>query len=406
MRITLLGAVLIALSVICFVWSLARGSEILFTIAGICLAVLLNDFWYLSAVDAESINLVRRVECRYVRELEVFNVVVEVENRSSLSIPRVEVIDILPPTIEALERGPAVSIRLPKGYRAVSMYRARALSPGEHVLKDMTVCIYGAALTMCRCFSRSSEARIVAVPLSVDLSVEVRSVSKLVGMVKGLSSYGMYDIEGFRNYEPGDDPRKIVWRVLARERRMVVRVDRGESVAKVLLVTVVKRYAWIVGVRANTLAHRVLRLAHSVVEALSVPGVSLDLALLVSGAPKIVEGVSLDREKLYRCYSWVSYLEGFRGSATQLLEYLRLRGLSPETYDYVILVTDLYTLANEVDYFLELLSRFRRGVVVVVSASDSVEVDHVSLVRYCGRLLEKLGLGFEVVDKGLEVALG
>jgi len=402
LRLTIVGASLIAISVTCFAYSIAMESAPLLIVASICLALVLNDLWYLSSIDAEGIVVRRRIDRLFVRELELFDVVVEVENRCQYSIPRLEVRDLLPPTIEPLSGPPTVSIRLPRGYRVVSSYRARALCPGEHVLKKTVVCVYGISSTMCRCFARSIESRIVAIPLSVGVELEIRSMSKLVGLVRGFSSYGLYDVEGFRSYEYGDDPRKIVWKVFARERRLVIRVDRGESTARIMLVVLLRRYSWIVGEKLNTLAHRLLRLAQSVAERFAMPGVSLDLALLTSEAPRIATGVALDVENLYRLYSWVAYLNGFRDSVTRLLDYMRLRGLDPEHYDYLVLVTDLYTLANEITSFLEVLSRFRRGIVLAV-IEKGMDLDNVSIASFCSRLIERVGFELEIVSEGLEV---
>ncbi|NPA96257.1 MAG: DUF58 domain-containing protein [Crenarchaeota archaeon] len=401
MRITIVGASAIAVSIVSLLYAIARSSAVAAAVAIAILSIVVYDYYSAKSISGKIVGVRRILGSEYVSELGLLDVAIEVENRLGRYIPLVEVEDILPPMIEPASRS-RFSISLPPGYVAKVRYSAKVKVPGEHCLDLVSVCVYSPFLMFVNCFDSRQRSYLVAVPLSPKISFSIRSLSRLVGLVRGLSMHGLYDLESFRDYVHGDDVRKVVWKVLARDRRLVVRVDRGESTARIAVILLLRRYAWVVGEPPNTLAQRVLRAFQSVIDTLSLPGVELDAYFLTSGVPRFVKSVRRGDPRMHSSYSWVSYLSGFSKSVSELLDLCSSLGIDLERYDFAILVTDLYTLARELDEVVKTLARTRRGL-VIAALDSSVDVDHVALASRCSRRLDAINYDLALVSRELEV---
>ncbi len=402
MRLTVIGVVAIASSVISFLYSLTYLNPSLMALSLVIASMVIHDYYYARSANVEGLEVRRSLGSRYVRELEVFNVEVSIVNRSERSFTLVEVEDCIPMGIEVVEGRRKFSIPLPRGFEARVVYKALAKYPGEQVFEYMKLCVYSPMMMFHTCFDVDERSYLIVIPLSLDIEYRARSFSRITGLIRGLSAHGLYDLEGFRDYVYGDDVRKVLWRVLAKEGRLMVRIDRGEAIAKIGVALVLRRYTWIVGKGINTLAHQLLRAFESMIEALSMPGVIVDAFLLSSETPRVILGVSEDLEKLYRGYSWISYLSGFVGDPKELVKVCGIVGIDLSKYDFFIVVTDLYTLTKELSSFVELLSRVKRGLVLALRFAG-LGLDDAWLASWCSKHLELVEAELEVPIEGFEV---
>ena len=403
MRLTVVGASAIAVSVAALLYALAKSNYVVASASIAIISLVVYDYYFAKSLSSECVEVKRILSTAYAKELENVEVTIEVVNRRRRYLPLVEIEDLLPPMLEAVSRN-RFTIALPSGYVARVRYWMRAKVPGEHCLESIAVCLYSPLMMFVNCFEVKNRSYLVATPLAPKLEVCARTFSRLAGLVRGLSMQGLYDLESFREYSYGDDVRKIVWKVLARDRRLVVRVDRGESTARVAAIVLLRKYAWVVGTEPNTLAQRVLRAFQAAIEALSMPGVEIDAFFLTSSVPRLVKSVRKGDARLASSYSWVSYLSGFARPISELLNLCSSLGVDLSSYDYVILVTDLYTLAYEIESVVSVLARTRRGI-VLAAIDESLDVDHVALAAACSRELDVVNYELSVASRELEVMI-
>ncbi|MDW8010725.1 MAG: DUF58 domain-containing protein, partial [Sulfolobales archaeon] len=300
-------------------------------------------------------------ECaRVVTELEELEVSVRIENPSSRGIPLVEVVDELPEYLTA-RREPAAAATLPPGSSAVFSYRARPLLPGRYTLSNLEVRTYGPLGFFTTQRTVSIPTVVTVLPYYGGIRISLKSVEKLWGLVvRGRATGGMYDIADFREYSPGDDYRKIVWKALARTGRLYVREDFGEVRARVLLMLDVRSWDWNLGAPPNTLASVELRTLRSLLHSLARSGTQVDLAVCCSATTKVVRSAAEDVEKaLVEVFSYVTprcYCSTHIGVFTEAPTYL---GRSFSEYSAVLLVTSPISLAVESSArFLELVKAF------------------------------------------------
>jgi len=73
-----------------------------------------------------------------------------------------------------------------------------------------------------------NEADLRELALRYRISPEVRSAAGIVGLKQGRESGASVEIQDYRDYVPGDDPRRIDWLAYGRTDRLVVRLFREE----------------------------------------------------------------------------------------------------------------------------------------------------------------------------------
>lgn len=370
--------------------------------------VVYYDYLRLAEIESISAKLSATREApRIVSELEDVEIRVLVGNPSSRDVPLAEVVDLLPATL-APRRRPEASMVLPGGSTAVFAYSVRPLLPGSHTLRSLEVRIYGPlGFFMARSVVPSATT-ITVLPHYSGARVPLRSVERIWGLlIRGRSTGGMYDLADLREYVPGDDYRKIVWKAYARTGRVYIREDFGEVAARVLVMLDVRAWDWNLGEPPNTLASVELRTLRSVVHELARYGVPLDLAVCCGSAVKVVRGVTEDVARAL--VDAFSYIEPYCHCALRVDAFAdapTYMGRSTGEYAAALLITNPISLAAESPAkFLELATTYGGRLAVVVPRFDYERyVDRGELerlYRVLSSLLERAGGSLEYLEESL-----
>ncbi|MCX8185402.1 MAG: DUF58 domain-containing protein [Sulfolobales archaeon] len=350
---------------------------------------------------------IARESTKIETELEEVEVKVYVENYSSRDIPLVEVVDIVPEHL-ILKGKPAAAITLPPRGSAVFSYRVRPLLPGSYTFSDLEVHVYGPLGFFKTQRVVSSPTTVTVLPYYSRVGVSLRSLEKLWGLVvRGRATSGMYDIADFREYSPGDDYRKIVWKTLARTGRVFVREDFGEVRARILLMLDVRSWDWNLGEPPNTLASVELRVLRSLIHSLVGSGNQVDLAICCSATTKVVRNAERDVERaLAEVFSYITphcYCASHLGIFAEAPVYM---GRSPSEYSAVILVANPVSIAVENPArFMDLVKVYGDRLKLVIPRFDyELYVDRGDLGRFyraVADLMEKAGGGVEIIEESM-----
>ncbi len=374
--------------------------------------VLLVYYDYLRASELEGLTgriAITRESPRIVTELEDVKIRVLVENLSGRDVPLAEVVDHPPEPLVPRSR-PEASMVLPKGSIAAFSYSVKPMLPGTYTLRSLEVRVYGPLGFFMTRGTVSSTTTITALPYYGGAKTSLRSLERLWGLViRGKATGGMYDLADLREYVPGDDRRKIVWKAYARTGRVYVREDFGEVTARVLAMLDVKAWDWTLGEPPNTLASVELRTLRSVVHELARYGVPLDLAVCCGEGIKVVRGAT---EDLARALADVfSYIEPYCRCAPRVDLFASApiyMGRSTSDYAAALLITNPVSLAAENPAkFLELATMYGGRLRVVVPRFDyELYVDREELkriYRVASDLLERTGGTLEFLEESLLV---
>ncbi|MEM1623693.1 MAG: DUF58 domain-containing protein [Sulfolobales archaeon] len=372
--------------------------------------ILLLYYDYHQALDSGSsvghISIVRE-STKVATELEEVEVRVFVENSSGRDIALSEVIDLAPEFL-ALSGRPSATIALPRGTTATFSYRARPLLPGSYVFRDVEVRAFGPLGFFMTQTRVSCPTTLIVLPYYSGVGIPLKSIERFWGLlIRGKATGGMYDLADFREYSPGDDYRKIVWKAYARTGRVYVREDFGEVKARVLLILDVRAWDWNLGDPPNTLASIELRTLRSLVAGLARYGVPVDLAVCCSATAKVVRSATEDVAKaLVDVFSYVTprcYCSSHMGVYTSVPTYM---GRQTSDYAAVILIANPISLAAESPAgFTELVETFGSRLRVFIPRFEYERyIDRRDIERLYGILsdvLERAGGSLELGEESL-----
>jgi len=176
----------------------------------------------------------RRNEVDRVFENEPFTVSVELTNRGRLPRLALTVRDTLPPLLEADHAPEFVLPALWPGQRVTLSYRARARKRGVYPLGPLSIWVSDPFGVYQRSARLEARGESVVYPRPVPLEGELgRTALSARGDATGEHARAYeagLDFYGIRDYQPGDELRRIHWPATAHHGRLsVIEFDRGAS---------------------------------------------------------------------------------------------------------------------------------------------------------------------------------
>ncbi len=334
-----------------------------------------------------------------------------VENRGRDDIPLLEVRDSIPRFLSAVG-SPLAAVVVPRASTTSFSYRVRPLLPGSYVFEKVDLLFSGPLGMLVDFREVKLRTSITALPLYQSTGVPLKSFERMWGLVvSGRSTGGMYDIAEIREYSPGDDYRKILWKAFARTGRPYVREDYGEIFGRVLLATFIKVDDWLLGEPPNTLASVELRALRSYLHSLIRAGISVDLAICCGPAPKVVRSVGEDYwRSLFEAFSHVSPYCSCSAQVSSLADVPTYLGRSVGEYMAVVLIASPLVLSSENPArFLDVLKAFNGRLKVLVPRFDYerfVDVEDLrKLYRALSALLERAGGSLEVMEESFTLGV-
>ncbi len=256
---TFTGALLAAMGMLGVGWpyTLLLGSTLLLS------AYLL----YRLAERYEESVVTAKVSRRLVRQVAVegeeVEVALEIRETSGTGVPLLGVTDYTPPRASPSSPGHQGAATLPAKGVAETYYRVRAFF-GTHVFPG-TLVSGGDAFGLFTSPRFAAETSVLRVLPYYSGAVEeiLSSTLPWPGETSRVRRRGhgleFYEI---REYEPGDDPRRIVWTATARIGRLMVREDEVETRSKLMIFVDLSRDMWL-GTPGETSADHVARAAAS-----------------------------------------------------------------------------------------------------------------------------------------------
>jgi len=220
---------------------------------------------------------------------------------------------------------------------------------------------------------------------------------------------GLYDIADIREYQPGDNIKKIVWSAYAKMGKLMVREDYGESRARILLLIDIRPWVWNIGSTPNTLAHVQLRFASSLLAAMLRSGLVVDTAICSELMPKVMPYQGEDYEgTAYRIFSVLDAGEGCHSPMNVFTNVPSYIGRSTTSYDLVVLITNPLALALENPRdFTALGEVFNKLLIAMPMFRYEEYLSKESILKLLNRVAEVLGgslLDIEFSEEGFEVS--
>lgn len=411
MRISPAGLAHTSVAVILLVYALAFKNIFALSVSLAMILIFYNEYSsFIRSRNALTNLYVRRSLDREIcNELEEVAITLSIENKSGFPIPRLTILDKLPRFVKFRYGRPVFMISVPPHSHVNVSYGVEITAPGAHDFTHTTLIISSLLGYFYEELDIDTRGTIVALPLSIGTSIKIKSLQRILeSYIEGKSTSGLYDLASVREYQPGDDVRKILWKTYAKTMKLMVREDYGEAFARVLIIVDIKKFLWDLGSEPNTLAQVTLRLFRSLVELLAKYS-SLDLALCVGPSPKVVAYAEQDViASLHRLISTVEAGSGCESSIDVFAAVTSFLGKNPEQYDIVILITNPLSLAMETpENFETLLKVYGEKLMVlipnyeydkIISAEDVIEMVkaisyYVSYTRY----------GINVTEESFEI---
>ena len=211
-----------------------------------------------------SIELRRKLTPSVINEGRVSTIRLVVRNKSHALLPRTDVEDIVPDRVVVVKGSPKFSSTLTGGDSIELTYSVKGIGLGTHMFKEVKLSLSDFLGLISIDFNVPLESTLKVTPIFIESSKApfIKGAEVSIGPLKAGKGFGC-DIVGIRDYVPGDDVRRIVWKVFARIGKLMVREDVGESRPKVLLVTDLSLVNW-VGKVGDTDAEWIMRLAASI----------------------------------------------------------------------------------------------------------------------------------------------
>lgn len=191
---------------------------------------------------ASMVEVERSVEPDAAYEDTLVRVTVRVRNRSARRLEAI-VSDVLPARLQPVEE-PVFAAVVEPGGEAAYTYHVRPL-PGLHIIRNAMLSVLDPLGLFAYQRTVSVVSTVKASPSLYPVSGGGRSqywgyVEAYSRLVKGVG-LEFYEI---REYQPGDDPRRIVWSATARTGRLMVREDLTETMMKLVLLVDLSAHMW------------------------------------------------------------------------------------------------------------------------------------------------------------------
>ncbi len=414
MKITFSGYTHIVVALLLLLYSLYSRSLIGLSIALALILVFYYEYhvFFQTKNYIRDITVERSVDKKVCGELDQVEMILRFKNHGDKPIPRLMVLDTLP-EFTSTRKKPVFTIALPPRCEAVAEYLFRVEAPGTHGFGKLYMSITDPLGYFFEQYSYTANAYTVALPRTARTRVSVKSLQKIIGAyIAGKTLSGLYDLAGYREYQPGDDPRKILWKEYAKTRKLVVRLNYGESRAKTLVLVDTRNYLWYVGRPPNTLAHAQLRLARGILEYLAKTGSHIDMAVCCDVSPKLRIGVEKDvLGAIYDMSSLIKPGEGCQSPLSVYAEQARYLGIDPMRYDLVVLVTNPLTLLLEGPDPLDKLLRVYAGKLFLIFPDYDYESligrdEYKALLSRIAARIAGPGLGLEIPEIGVRINVG
>ncbi len=411
MKISIAGYTHVTVSVLLLTYSIATKNTIGLAVSLSLILLLYYSYHQLRTAvsDAARISIERSVGRKIYTELEKADLKLTIINNSKRGFPRIVLIDELPKYLLLTEGKPVFTISLKPNTITNLVYEATIIAPGKHELGRIHLLISDLLGYFYETITMNAPESFTALPLQNPSKAMVKSMNRIIGVyVKGKSTTGLYDLASFREYNPGDDIRRIVWKHYAKTRKLIIRVDYGETRPRILLLIDIRRKDWEIGEPPNTLAQIQLRQARAVLEYLLKTGGRFDVAMCTGDVPKIKLDVSGDPVEIL--YDFLSVTPAGTGCNSPLTIYGKVvdyTGRSPDIYDAVILVTNPLTIKREgVESINNLINSYPGKLVLLIPnynylAYFELEAELRKILWETARLLEKGGLGIIVPEESM-----
>lgn len=340
------GILAISLTTVVFIYALSVRSAVALSMAVLLIMLLYSD--YITAKNAlrvaRKLAIERIIRKSAVSEQDKFTMQLKVANKQGEAIPWVEILDKELDFTKVLSVN-KFTLALPGKAEVDIYYDVKPLAPGHLSYEEALLRVSGLQGFFYDELMLEAPGSVTVLPLTTDVKMEFKSLEKLVGThVVGKSKTGLYELSNIREYIPGDDTRKILWKHYARTSKLYVREDHGESVLKALVILDIAPFDWFIGSKYNSLAHIKARTFASIVNYLTRAGCNLDVVTCVeeftvrtvygSGDPvDIISKTHLFIPVGSGCTSFEAYAKWF--------EYLFV---NPEKYNVVIMLTSPISL--------------------------------------------------------------
>ncbi len=412
MKITLAGIVHAIIMILLLFYSFANRNTISFALSLSLILIFYNEYRVFSQVRRyiNNIDIIRIASKKVCTELDSIGIAISIENKNYVEFPRAMLIDILPKYILTENRKPIFIFPIPPRNIVNIEYDARVYAPGSHDFKKLILVISDPLNYFYETYELDAKETIVSLPLSISSRTMFKSFQRLMGIyISGKSSGGQYDLATLREYSPGDDIRKILWKHFAKSGKLIVREDYGETRARILVLIDMKNYLWLIGEIPNSLAHIQLRAARSVIEYLSRANAQIDVSICSGITPKVYRNIESNLvESLYNMMSILESGGGCESPLSVLGDVPNYIGREPEEYDVVILITNPITIAIEgITPIEKLLEVYGKKLFVLIPMFSYKEyMDNNSLDKLMSMVIgivEKNGMGIEMLEESFSI---
>ncbi|ACL10771.1 Putative uncharacterized protein [Desulfurococcus amylolyticus 1221n] len=410
MKITSTGIVYLVLTTLSLIYSIASTNPFYYLLSLLAVSIFISEYYLFRDVSSviNEVKVSRRIPGRSILELETVEIGVELSNDTGRSIPRVLVIEDFPRYIQP-EVKPVFTVFLPAYSKSILSYRVKALAPGRIDLPGLRLVFTDPLSFFYDTLSIELRNYIVAQPLYTRIDEALKSIERITGInTRGHAFGGEYDLANIREYFPGDDVRRILWKHYAKTGNLMVREDYGDVRPSILLVIDIRKRLWEIGSGVNTLAHVQLRLARSLLESLSTVMAHVDVAMCTEQSPKIYFDAWRDPSEAF--YSLISTLQPGGGCEVPLSTIKQvLAYTSGRRYDSVIIVTNPVTLVEDgVDPVKEMASLAPGRTIVVLPRFDYdvyAGLRGKELAAVVGELVGETGVEAFIVEEDLRVVV-
>jgi len=209
----------------------------------------------------------RIVDKEYVREGEEVGVTIRIKETTGRGVPRIIVEEKLPERVVLAKGSSRYMGFLPSSGQTIIRYTVKPYM-GIHVFNPLIV--VGGDLLGFFQFSMKFKARamVKAYPAYEDMVREAfRSPIPYMGVSKSRRRGPGYDFYELRDYEPGDEVRKIVWTASARMGKLIVREDEAETRLRVMVLIDASSASWL-GPPGDAPIDHIARIAASIVSSI------------------------------------------------------------------------------------------------------------------------------------------
>ena len=374
MKLTLAGISIFIVAVVSLFSAACFRSPALYALALASLVLLYGDYVSLRRL-AEMLALVsvrRRVSTETPEELSEVEVELEVVNGGPAYSPRIDIEDT-PPSHTVVVRGSSRGLHILRPHSSLAMrYVLRPLLPGRVAFGPVRIVMYSPLKLFAELRIYSVRQWIVVVPRTPRLEALEKALSTFVGVrLVGRTTGGLYDLVMIREYAPGDDIRRILWKHLARTGRLLVREDRGEVQGKVLVIPLLSTDDWRRGEVPNTSASILLRALQGVLDEIRRSYGVVDVVVPDATSAHFVRGVGRGRLRgLVELYASITPFGGAASPADVVLRTVELVGLPSAGYGLTVFLTTTATAVAEREALQELVTRASRGAPVLVAISE------------------------------------